>query len=94
MKSAYELAMERLAKEAPETTRPLSDAQKQSLAELDRLYQSKIAEREVFLTKQLNEARAGRDLTAIEQIETQLRNERIRLQEEKEAAKDRVRQGT
>ena len=48
MKSAYELAMERLEKDSPVTA--LSDEQKAAIAEIDSLYQSKIAEKEVFLT--------------------------------------------
>jgi hypothetical protein len=45
MKSAYELAMERLNKKSP--TVKLNDDQKKQLAELDSLYASKIAEREI-----------------------------------------------
>ena len=47
MKSAYELAMERLQKESPDQS--LSEEKKAELAELDNLYKSKLAEREVFL---------------------------------------------
>ena len=47
MKSAYELAMEKLQDEAP--VPKLTDEQKVEIAELDNLYQSKLAEREVFL---------------------------------------------
>ena len=36
MKSAYELAMERLAKSDPEANKPLDAAQKARLAEIDR----------------------------------------------------------
>ena len=49
MKSAYELAMERLAKSDPAKGKPLTAAQKARLAELDRVYQGKWAEREIFL---------------------------------------------
>src|SRR5215469_11759516 len=44
MKSAYELAMERLQKTSPSAS--LTDKQKQELAELDSKYQAKIAEKE------------------------------------------------
>ncbi len=46
MKSAYELAMERLNKAAP--AQKVSDDQKKQLAELDSKYAAKIAEREIF----------------------------------------------
>ena len=47
MKTAYQLAMERLNKNSP--TVKLSDAQKKELAELDSKYAAKIAEREIAL---------------------------------------------
>ena len=93
MKSAYELAMERLAKEAPDASTPLSGEQKNALADIDTRYKAKIAEREIFLNNKLLEARRNRDREAVDQLETQLRNERLRLEEEREAAKDKVRKG-
>ena len=93
MKSAYELAMERLQKEDPDSGVSLTDAQKEALAEIDRKFQAKIAEREVFLNKQLREARRKRDREAMQQLEKQLRNERLRLKEEREAAKEKIRKG-
>jgi len=47
MKTAYELAMERLATTEPE--RKLTDKQKKALAEIDSTYRAKVAERETFL---------------------------------------------
>ena len=91
MKSAYELAMERLQKEDPNGVVSLTDEQKQELAEVDRRFQAQIAEREIFLRKQLAEAQAKGEVEELEQIERQLVNERIRLQEEREAEKDRIR---
>jgi len=93
MKSAYELAMERLEKDAPSTGASLTDEQKQALAEIDTKYQAKVAEKEIFLNKNLLEARRQGDREAIEQLEKQMRNERLRLQEECEVAKERVRKG-
>ena len=93
MKSSYELAMERLAKEEPQDSTPLSEEQKQALAEIDTRYKAKVAEREIFLNKQLLEARRNREREAVEQLQTQLRNERIRLEEEREAAKEKIRKG-
>ena len=93
MKSAYELAMERLAKSDPDAAKPLTAEQKNKLAEIDTIYQGKLAEREVFLKQKLEEARANHDLEAIEQVREQLRSERARLEEEREDEKDRVRKG-
>ncbi len=93
MKSAYELAMERLAKSDPDAAKPLTAEQKARLAEIDTLYQGKIAEREIFLKQKLEEARASHDLEAINQVGEQLRSERSRLEEEREDEKERVRKG-
>ena len=56
MKSAYELAMERLSSQEP--TRKVSDALKKILADIDMTYQAKIAERETFLGTKIAGARA------------------------------------
>jgi hypothetical protein len=93
MKSAYELAMERLAKSDPSANKPLSPEQKSRLADIDRMYQGKTAEREIFLQKQLNEALAAGNAEEADKVRQQLANEKVRLQEEREAEKDRVRSG-
>ncbi len=93
MKSAYELAMERLAKSDPSAGKPLTPEQKSRLADIDRVYQGKTAEREIFLKKQLNEALAAGNAEEADKIRQQLASEKARLQEEREAEKDRVRAG-
>lgn len=90
MKSAYELAMERFKDEGNEVRR-LTEEQKQALAEIDRKFHAKIAEKEVFLTKQIDQARRDGDAEALEQLEKQLRNERLRLRDEMEVAKEKIR---
>ena len=87
MKSAYELAMERLEKKEP--TKKLSDAQKASIAEINSLYGSKIAEKETFLQGEIAKERMKGDLTAVDQLKDQLAREVRRLHtewEEKKAA--------
>ncbi len=90
MKSAYELAMERLAKADPATA-PLSAEQKARLAGIDRVYQGKIAEREIFLQQQLTDALQARKLAEADKIRKQISNEKARLEEEREDEKERVR---
>ena len=92
MKSAYELAMERLAKADP-AGRPLTAEQKQQLAEIDRLYQGRIAEREIFLNQQLETELAAQKFEEAEKVRQQMTREKARLEEERDAAKDRVRRG-
>ncbi|HRI83593.1 MAG TPA: hypothetical protein PLF88_14205, partial [Opitutaceae bacterium] len=92
MKSAYELAMERLAKSEP-AAKPLTAEQKTRLAEIDRVYRGKFAEREIFLKKQLNEALAKGEADESDKIRQQLADEKARLDEECEAEKEQVRKG-
>ena len=93
MKSAYELAMERLAKSDPDAAKPLSAAQKARLAEIDTVFQGKIAEREIFLKQKLEEAMSKQDYNEIQQVRAQMQSERARLEEEREDEKERVRHG-
>jgi hypothetical protein len=93
MKSAYELAMERLSKSDPSSSRALTAAQRASLAEIDRIYTGKIAEREIFFKQQLEQALGGKDADEVEKIRKQIASERARLAEEREAEKDRIRSG-
>ena len=93
MKSAYELAMERLAKSDPDGSKPLSAEQKGRLADLDKVYQGKIAEREIFLRQKLDAALAEGNAEEAEQIRQQIASEKARLEEERESEKDAVRRG-
>jgi len=90
MKSAYELAMERLNKTSP--TVKVTAEQKKQLAELDAKYAGKIAEREIFLKDNLAAAAAKRDFEAMAQLEKQMVSERKSLQAELEEKKNKVRQ--
>ena len=91
MKSAYELAMEKLQDEAP--VPKLTDEQKAEIAELDNLYQSKQAEREVFLGGKIAEAEETGDVEALEQLQRELTSDRktiaAELEEKKEAVRER-----
>ncbi|MBE2212530.1 MAG: ComEC/Rec2 family competence protein [Opitutaceae bacterium] len=91
MKSAYELAMERLQRAEPGAEKPLTPEQKERLAEIHRVYQGKIAEREIFLQQRLAEVQARGELEEAGKIRVQLASERTRLEEERDAEKERVR---
>lgn len=89
MKSAFEKAMERFGgSSAPERT--LTEAQKASIAEINSLYQSKIAERETFLRSRIQSARAQGDVREEAELEDQLRRDLASLKEEWEAKKQKV----
>ena len=91
MKSAYELAMERMEKASPSIS--LTEDQKKEIAEVDSVYRAKIAEREVFLKDQIRKAQSAGNLEEAESLEKQLALEVRRLQEDCETKKEKLRAG-
>jgi len=87
MKTAYELAMERLNRTAPSTR--LTQEQKKQLAELDSIYAARIAEREIALAGEM--ARSAGDPEKLGSLQEQLVAERRKLQAELEEKKEKVR---
>ena len=90
MKSAYELAMERLREEEPD--RQITEEQKQALAQIDEKYEAKFAVKKLFLEPKIAEARAAGNADEAEALETQLRNEKAMFEDDKEREKARVRE--
>jgi septin family protein len=88
MKSAYELAMERLNKNAP--TVKLTAAQKAEIAELESQTAAKIAGREIAMSAEI--AKADGDVEKVEELRQNLAHERKKLQAELEEKKEAVRQ--
>lgn len=89
MKTAYELAMERLNKTSPSVS--LSAEQKQQLADLDSLYAARIAEREIALNSEIDEATSAGDFERAQQLREQLVHERKSLRSELEEKKEKAR---
>jgi hypothetical protein len=89
MKSAYELAMERLQKKDPAVS--LTDDQKKQLAEIDSSFKAKIAEREVFLKDQILKAQTSGKFDEVEAVQKQLTSEVRRLQDDWESKKEKLR---
>ena len=73
--------------------RQIRPEQKTRLAEIDRVYKGKIAEREIFLRKQLDEMLSDQKFEEVEKIRKQLGSERTRLEEEREEEKEKARKG-
>src|ERR1700730_9501979 len=91
LKSAFELAMERLRKNDAETgveRLPVTDAQKAAIAEIRNFYQAKIAEVEVLHQGRLRTA-VDRDERAAR--EEEYRRDRERLSSERDAKIERAR---
>jgi hypothetical protein len=91
MKSAYELAMERLQKTSPSLA--LTEDQKKELAEIDSVYRAKIAEKELFLKNQIRDAQSAGKFEDVESLEKQLAAEIRRLHQDCEAKKEKLRAG-
>jgi flagellar motility protein MotE (MotC chaperone) len=89
MKSAYELAMERLEKNAPSVA--LTSDQKQQVAEIDSIFRARIAEKELFLKDQIRKAAAAGNSEESESLQKQLSVEIRRLEEDCEAKKEKLR---
>jgi hypothetical protein len=88
MKSAYELAMERLEKSAP--TQKLTEDQKARIAEINSLYGSRIAEKETFLQGEIVKEKMKGDTAAVAQLQDQLGREVRRLHSEWEEKKTAI----
>ena len=89
MKTAYQLAMERLSKDAPSVK--LSDEQKRALGELESQCSAKVAERELFLQGEIAKAVDKGDAEAVEQLEKQLVSARKSIRADFEEKKEKIR---
>jgi len=92
-KSAYELAMERLRKKDREEgveERPLTDEQREAIAEVRRVAEARLAEREILYQSAL---RRAADPDAAAQLEDEYRRDRERIASDREAGIAKVRRG-
>lgn len=92
LKSAFDLAMERMAQRG-EGMEQLSEEKKALLAELSARTKAKTAEIEIMHGKKLAEIRATGDAEKIAQAEEQMRTELRRLKDADENERRRIRQG-
>lgn len=91
LKSAYELAMERLKKadaDAGVEPRRLTDEQKSAIAEMRRFYEAKLAEQELLHQSAM---RKLVDPEARATLEDEYRRDRERLVSERESKLDTIR---
>jgi hypothetical protein len=90
MKTAYELAMERLGRQTATVT--LTARQKKEIAELESRYKARLAEREIAVRGEIEQAEAAGNAEAADQARQGLTSERRKLQEEFERRKAEVRE--
>ena len=92
-KSAYELAMERLRKkdkEAGVEERTVTDEQKAAIAEIRKVYEAKLAEREIL---HQSERRKAASPEALAQVEEEYRRDRERIGDERDRKIEKAREG-
>jgi len=92
MKSAYELAMERLSAKEPAVL--LSDEQKERIAEIEAKCKADIAAKELLLQGEVAKATAAGAHDEIAQLRRQLADEIRRFEEKRDREKDAVRRGS
>ena len=93
LKSAFELAMERLRQQDADAgveSRPLTDQQKAAIAEVRNFYEAKLAEIDVLHRSKL---RAVADPAEREVLEQAFRRDRERLTGERESKIEKLRRG-
>jgi uncharacterized protein YecT (DUF1311 family) len=91
MKSAYELAMERLSKTEP--ARKLTAAQKAEIAEVDSQCTARLAQAELALKDELAAAAEQRDYEKADEARRRFSIDRAKIEEDREARKQRIRDG-
>ncbi len=92
LKSAWELALEKLDADPDTAARKLSDEQKAEIAELRRQLQAKIAEAEISLQSSIRAAVERGDYSEIENMREKLSAEKQRLNSEWERKIEKVRE--
>ena len=90
-KSAYEIILERLKKKDREDGvegHPLSGEQKDRIAEVRRVYEARLAEREILYQSSRREAQ---DFETLDKLEEEYRRDRERIASERDRKLDEAR---
>lgn len=94
LKSAYELAMEKIRAKEGEAgeTASLTEAQKERIQEVRKEFKAKLAEAELAFRGEIDQARAHHDLARVERLEEELQRERQRLADQEEEQVQKIRE--
>jgi hypothetical protein len=93
-KTAYEIILERLKKKDRDDgveERPLTEEQRAQIAELRRVYEAKLAEREILYQ---SARRKASDLEELDKLEEEYRRDRERIASERDRKVEGVRTGS
>ena len=92
-KTAYEIILERLKKKDRDEgvlDRPVTDEQREKIAELRKVYEARLAEREILYQ---SARRKAKDLEELDKLEEEYRRDRERTASERDRKIDEVRAG-
>jgi hypothetical protein len=92
-KSAYEIILERLKKKDRDEgveDRPVTDEQRARIAEVRKVYEARLAEREILYQ---SARRKAQDLETLEKLEEEYRRDRERIASERDRKIEGVRAG-
>jgi hypothetical protein len=92
-KSAYEIILERLKKRDRDDgveDRPVTDEQRARIAEVRKVYEARLAEREILYQ---SARRKAQDLEELDRLEQEYRRDRERIASERDRKIDEVRAG-
>lgn len=92
-KSAYEIILERLKKKDHDEgveDRPVTDEQRARIAEVRKVYEARLAEREILFQ---SARRKAQDIETLEKLEEEYRRDRERIASERDRKIDAVRAG-
>ena len=93
-KTAYEIILERLKKKDRDEgveERPVTDEQRARIAELRKVYEARLAEREILYQ---SSRRKAPDLEALDKLEEEYRRDRERIASERDRKVEQVRSGS
>ena len=90
MKSAYELAMEKLDREQGQS-KPVSEDQKKRIAEVDSRLKAKIAEIEILEDPKIAAAKMGGDMDAVHILQEEKNRDIAKARDRAETEKNEIR---
>lgn len=92
MKTALQIAMERFGS-SEETGPALTTEQKAALAQIEKVFEARAAEKKILLQQRIDQARAAGEYAKVEELRQELAAELAKLNRQKEREKQKVRKG-
>ncbi len=91
LKSAWEVALEKLEAAGTDSVKKLTSRQKEAIAEVRNKFRARIAEKEISVQDALKAAAASGDAAQIRTFSGQFSDERRRLEREMESQVEKIR---